>query len=50
MNDFYYNAAKAYYPRFYTKAQVAVFVLAGKITAAQYKEITGDKYVEPETA
>lgn len=44
MNDVYYNAAKAYYPRFYTKDNVKLFVLAGKITEAQYEEITGDKY------
>lgn len=43
-NDVYFNAAKAYYPRFYTKDQVKVFVVAGKITEEQYKEITGDKY------
>lgn len=43
-NDVYYNAAKAYYPRFYTKENVKLFVVVGKITAAQYKEITGDKY------
>jgi uncharacterized XkdX family phage protein len=28
----------------YTKEQVAVFVVKGKITAAQYQEITGDVY------
>ncbi|RDV27795.1 XkdX family protein [Lysinibacillus capsici] len=44
MNDVYYNAAKAYYPRFYTKDNVKLFVVAGKITEEQYKEITGDKY------
>ncbi|MCY9546766.1 XkdX family protein [Lysinibacillus xylanilyticus] len=43
-NDVYLNAAKAYYPRFYTKDNVKIFVVAGKITTAQYKEITGDKY------
>lgn len=44
--DYYYNVAKAYYPRFYTKDMVKVFVQAGKITEDQYKEITGDKYTE----
>ncbi|ARK26361.1 hypothetical protein SporoP37_15935 [Sporosarcina sp. P37] len=37
--------AKSYYPRFYTKDMVKVFVESGKITEAQYKEITGDKFV-----
>lgn len=46
MNDFYLNAAKSYYPRFYTKEMVKVFVTAGKITPEQYKEITGDVYKE----
>lgn len=45
-NAVYYNAAKAYYPRFYTKDNVKIFVVAGKISAEQYKEITGDDYVE----
>lgn len=44
MNTFYYNAAKSYYLRFYTKDQVKVFVDAGKITPEQYQEITGDPY------
>lgn len=30
----------------YTKAQVAAFVEKGKITTAQYKEITGEDYAE----
>lgn len=45
MDDFYFRAASNYYPRFYTKDNVKTFVLAGKITEAQYKTITGDKYV-----
>lgn len=45
MENFYYDSAKSYYPRFYTKAMVKVFVTSGKITEAQYKTITGDKYV-----
>lgn len=28
----------------YTKENVAVFVVKGKITAAQYQEITGEEY------
>lgn len=43
-NDVYFNAAKAYYPRFYSKDQVKVFVVARKISNEQYEEITGDKY------
>lgn len=58
MNPVFYNAAKAYYPRFYSKDDVKLFVVAKKITEAQYKEITGDDYTplvpnepepEPET-
>lgn len=30
----------------YSKAQVAQFVTKGVITAAQYKEITGEDYIE----
>ncbi|MFK7695919.1 XkdX family protein [Paenibacillus sp. HJGM_3] len=42
----WYNTVKEYYDLgFYTKAQVAVFVQKGKITPAQYQEITGDVYV-----
>ena len=35
----YYSAG------YYTKSQVAVFLVKGKITADQYKTITGDNYV-----
>lgn len=28
----------------YTKAQVAAFVIKGKITAAEYQEITGEPF------
>ncbi|UVI31220.1 XkdX family protein [Paenibacillus spongiae] len=31
----------------YTKADVAVFVVAGWITPEQYQEITGDVYTPP---
>lgn len=47
MTDVWFNAAKSYYPRFYSKDNVKLFVQAEKITEAQYKEITGDKYVAP---
>lgn len=40
-----FEKVKKYYDRgFYTKAQVADFVAKGKLTAAQYKEITGEDY------
>ncbi|QQP10407.1 XkdX family protein [Lysinibacillus agricola] len=44
MNQVYFNAAKAYYPRFFTKDQVKIFVMAGKIMEEQYKEITGQDF------
>ncbi|QPQ34814.1 XkdX family protein [Lysinibacillus sp. JNUCC-52] len=33
-----------FYPKYWTKEMVGDAVEAGKITAEQYKEITGDKY------
>ena len=40
-----YEKIKRFYDLgLYTKAQVAVFVEKGKITAKQYKEITGEAY------
>lgn len=42
-----YKIVKRYYDKgIYTKENVATFVRAGKITAEQYKEITGDAYEE----
>lgn len=41
----WFNTAKRYHEMgFYTKEDVAKFVMAGKITEAQYTEITGDAY------
>ena len=41
----WFLTAKRYYDMgFYTNEQVKVFVAAGKITAKQYKEITGIDY------
>lgn len=40
-----FNIVKRYYDKgIYSKADVAKFVLAGKITEEDYKAITGDDY------
>lgn len=40
-----FDKVKKFYDEgIYTKVMVAVFVKKGKITAEQYKEITGDDY------
>lgn len=42
-----FKIVKRYYDKgIYTKENVKVFVRARKITAEQYKEITGDTYEE----
>ena len=41
-----YNTVKRYYPKYYSKEDVKVFVAAGQLTPEEYKEITGDKYTE----
>lgn len=42
-----YKIVKRYYDKgIYTKENVSVFVKAGKITAEQYEEITGEAYKE----
>lgn len=41
-----YNTVSGYYPKYYSKEDVKVFVAAGKLTAEEYKEITGDEYAE----
>lgn len=45
--SFVYRYYKAGY---YTKDDVKVFVVAGKITPAQYQEITGESYYTPAPA
>ena len=41
-----YKIVKRFFDRkIYTKENVAVFVASGKITAEQYKEITGTAYI-----
>lgn len=41
-----YNIIKRYHDRgIYSKENVAVFVANDKITAEQYKEITGTEYI-----
>ena len=40
-----FKIVKRYYDKgIYSKENVAVFVASGKITAEQYKEITGEDY------
>ena len=42
-----YRIVKRYYDRgIYDNADVAKFVKAGKLTADEYKEITGEDYTE----
>jgi len=41
----YFAIMKRYYPRFYTKDDVKIFVSFGKITEEEYEVITGDVYV-----
>lgn len=42
-----FKIVKRYYDKgIYTKENAATFVRAGKITAEQYEEITGEVYVE----
>jgi uncharacterized XkdX family phage protein len=43
--DWFKTVNEYYISGFYTKAQVAVFVQKGKLTPAQYEEITGEVYV-----
>ncbi|MFJ7407055.1 MULTISPECIES: XkdX family protein [unclassified Lysinibacillus] len=38
-----------FYPKYWTKEMVGDAVVAGKLTAEQYKEITGDKYSSEKT-
>ena len=39
-----FKIVKRYYDKgIYSKENVAVFVMSGKITAEQYKEITGEE-------
>lgn len=42
----WFEKIKRYFDKdIYTKEQVKVFVVSGKITGEQYKEITGEDYV-----
>ena len=41
-----YNTVSRYYQKYYSKEDVKVFVAAGKLTAEEYKEITGEEYAE----
>lgn len=41
-----FNIVKRYYDKgIYSNEDVKKFVLAGKITPEQYKEITGEEYI-----
>ena len=41
-----FKVVKRYYDKgYYTKDDVKKFVVAGKLTEEEYKEITGDDYV-----
>lgn len=42
-----FKVVKRYFDKgIYSKEDVAKFVSAGKLTAEEYKEITGESYVE----
>ena len=38
------NMAKKYYPQFWDKDRIRALVNAGKLTEADYKEITGENF------
>lgn len=40
----YLAIVERYYPKYYTKDQVKVFVVAEKITPEEYKKITNENY------
>ncbi|HDR4614630.1 TPA: XkdX family protein [Bacillus cereus] len=46
MLDFY-EVCTMYYPEFYSKEDVAVFVQCNKITPEQYEQITGSVHKQP---
>lgn len=48
--DWFKTIKRFYDMKLWTIEQVAAGVYAGKITAEQYKEITGEDYKEPEIA
>lgn len=39
-----FEMAKKYYPKLWDKKRLATLVKAGKLTAGEYKEITGEDY------
>lgn len=39
-----YELAKKYYPRLWDEQRLAALVTAGKLTAEEYEEITGEVY------
>lgn len=38
-----YELAKRYYPRLWDKRRLAALVKAGRLTAEEYREITGEE-------
>lgn len=48
--DWYATIKRMYDRGYWTKEMVGDGVYAGKITAEQYKTITGEEYVAPEIA
>lgn len=43
----WFEMVKSFYPRFWNEKMVGDAVVCKKITAEQYKEITGLDYVDP---
>lgn len=41
-----YELAKKYYPKLWDIARLETLVAAGKLTPAEFKEITGEEYQE----
>ena len=39
-----YDMAKKYYPRLWSKDRLLALVQAGKLTEAEFEEITGEDY------
>ena len=44
MHSKYYERIKSYYPKLWSKEEVATAVVKGLITAEEYEEIVGEPY------